>query len=190
MSQITYNLNMKELRKMKKFRFQLLHRWITENYTPCNVADIGGGKGVLCFLLNQSGFQCTVIDPLYQTLPKKLKDLDGNKQKIAEEGSIKRIGKEFNTPMAKHYDLLIGLHTHGSNMKIIEASAEYKKAFILLPYCVINEPIEKSPNIDWFESLQEYAIKLGHKIKRFELNFRGQNTGFYTTNLYSPKKTS
>lgn len=75
--------------------------------------------------------------------------------------------------------MLVGLHAHGSNMKIIEAAAKYKKNFILMPCCVINEPIIQQANIDWFDSLEEYANKLGMKTKRFELNFRGQNKGFY-----------
>ena len=174
---------MKELRKMKKFRFQLLHKWILNHFKPCKVADIGGGKGLLTYLLNEKGFKSIVIDPKSQPLPGKYKDLNGKKHRILKGSNIKRISKTFKIEMAKYYDLLIGLHTHSSNMKIIEASAKYKTNFILLPCCVINEPIEIKPNIDWLKSLEEYAIRLGHKIKRFELNFRGQNTGFYTTNI-------
>ena len=85
--------------------------------------------------------------------------------------------------MAKDFDLFIGLHAHGSNMKIIEAAAEYKKDFILMPCCVIDEPITPQPNINWFDSLEEYANKLGLKTERFELNFRGQNKGFYSRKL-------
>jgi hypothetical protein len=46
----------RELPLMKKFRFQLLHRWIVDNVAPCRVADVGGGKGLLAFLLQQSGW--------------------------------------------------------------------------------------------------------------------------------------
>ena len=67
-------------------------------------------------------------------------------------------------------------------MKIIEAAAEYRKDFILMPCCVIDEPIVPQPNVDWFDSLEEYANKLGLKTERFELNFRGQNKGFYSIN--------
>ena len=172
---------MKELRKMKKFRFQLLHRWITENFKPCRVADIGGGKGLLTYLLNQSGFESTVIDPFDQGLPGKFKSLDKQKFKISDE-SIPRISKNFEKEMAKDFDILIGLHAHGSNMKIIEAAAEQGKDFILLPCCVIDEPIEIRPNVNWLDSLEEYANKLGIKTARFELNFRGQNIGFYSIN--------
>ena len=82
--------------------------------------------------------------------------------------------------MAENFDVLIGLHAHGSNMKIIEAAAEYKKDFILMPCCVIGEPITPQPNIDWMDSLEEYANELGIITKRFELNFKGQNVGFYS----------
>jgi len=170
----------KELRKLKRFRFQLLHEWIVQHFEPCRVADIGGGKGLLTFLLNQSGFHSVVIDPHEQSLPTRFRDLDKQKHKISREQSIPRIDKNFEKEMAEDFDLLIGLHAHGSNMKIIEAAAEYKKDFVLLPCCVIDEPIIPKPDINWLDSLEEYANNLGLPTKRFELNFKGQNIGFYT----------
>ena len=169
-----------ELRKLKRFRFQLLHRWITENYDPCRVADVGGGKGLLAYLLRESGFQAVVIDPHNQPLPRVYKDLEGKRHKIAPEESVPRINKGFEKEMVKDFDLVIGLHTHGSNMNIIDVTAEYKKDFILLPCCVIDEPIIPQADINWLDSLEEYAIKQGHDVKRFELNFKGQNVGIYT----------
>jgi hypothetical protein len=170
----------KELRKVKKYRFQLLHAWIVEHFDPCRVADIGGGKGLLALFLNQSGFQSIVIDPFDQSLPVKYKNLNKQKFKISKEESVPRINAIFEKEMAKDFNLLIGLHAHGSNMKIIEATAEHKKDFILLPCCVIDEPITPHADINWFDSLEQYANLLGLKTKRFELNFRGQNKGFYS----------
>src|SRR3954462_11360000 len=40
--------------RMKKFRFQLFHEWLVAELAPCRVADIGGGKGLLAYLLRQS----------------------------------------------------------------------------------------------------------------------------------------
>lgn len=168
----------KVLRKVKKFRFQLLHGWILSVAKPCRVADIGGGKGLLAYFLNMDGFTATVIDPDDQVLPLKFKSLHGERHKIAAEDSVPRIAAAFEKEMAKDFDLLVGMHAHGSNMKIIEAAAEYGKDFILMPCCVIDEPIIPQANIDWFDSLEEYAHKLGLKTERFELNFRGQNRGF------------
>lgn len=104
---------------MKKFRFQLLHQWIIQHFKPCKVADIGGGKGLLAYLLNQDNFKSVVIHPYNQTLPIKYKGLDKQQFKILEESTIPRIHKAFEKEMAKDFDLLIGLHAHGSNMKII-----------------------------------------------------------------------
>lgn len=165
---------------MKKFRFQLLQEWIIRHFQPCRIADVGGGKGLLTFLLNRDGFQSVVIDPDEQPLPKKYKDLSQQKHKIPDEFSVPRITRNFEREMAENFDVLIGLHAHGSNMKIIEAAAEYKKDFILMPCCVIGEPITPQPNIDWMDSLEEYANELGIITKRFELNFKGQNVGFYS----------
>jgi len=170
----------KELRKMKKFRFVLLHQWIVQHFPPCRVADIGGGKGLLSYLLNQSGFDCTIIDPFQQKLPEKYKDLQKTKHKISVQNAVKQIPQNFEPEMAQDFDLLIGLHAHGSNLKIIDACTTFHKNFILLPCCVIDEPVEKKPGINWFESLENHAQQRGHQIKRFELNFRGQNVGFYT----------
>lgn len=164
---------------MKKFRFQLLHQWLVQHFAPCKVADIGGGKGLLTFLLNQSGFSSVVIDPFAQVLPTKYKDLRGQQERISEQLAVPRINQSFAKEKARNFDLLIGLHAHGANLKIIEAAAEYGKSFVLLPCCVIDEPIIPQPNIDWFDSLEEYAQALGLETARFELNFSGQNVGFY-----------
>lgn len=137
---------------------------------------------MLALMLNQNGFQTVVIDPYTQTLPTKYKSLTGERHKISDKVEVQRIGQVFEKNMAKDFDLLIGLHAHGSNMKIIEASAEYGKNFILMPCCVIDEPIIPKANINWFDSLEEYANKLNLKTTRFELNFRGQNKGFYSIN--------
>ena len=69
--------------RMKKFRSQLLHQWLVQNLAPCKVADIGGGKGLLSYLLIQSGWDAVVIDPFEQTLPVKFKDIaTGSRVKI------------------------------------------------------------------------------------------------------------
>lgn len=168
-----------ELRKMKKFRFQLLHKWIVNNYKPCKIADIGWGKWLLSYLLNQNWFISTVIDPFEQKLPEKFKDLDWNKHKISNSSSIRRISKEYEINMWKYYDLQIGVHAHWSNMKTIESCAKFNNKFILMPCCVIDEPINIKENINWFKSLEDYANNLWHKTKRFELNFKWQNIWFY-----------
>ena len=93
--------------------------------------------------------------------------------------SIKRITEPFEIPMAKDFNLLIGLHAHGSNMKIIQAAKKYGTDFILLPCCVVDEPIIKQPGINWLESLIEYAQSLGFKVKTDKLNFAGQRTLIY-----------
>ena len=165
---------------MKKFRFQLLHEWIVQHFIPCRVADIGGGKGLLTYLLNQSGFHSTVIDPYPQPLPTQYKDLHKERHKISPPFSVPSIDSHFEKTMTQDFDLLVGLHAHGSNMKIIEVAAENNTDFLLMPCCVIDEPIRPRPNINWLDSLEEYAKKLGVTTERFALNFRGQNIGFYT----------
>ena len=172
----------KKPRLNRKFRFQLLAQWLNENHKPCRVADIGGGKGLLSYLLINNGWDATVIDPFYQLLPYKYKDLLLGKRLLLtpeQIKSIKRITEPFEIPMAKDFNLLIGLHAHGSNMKIIQAAKKYGTDFILLPCCVVDEPIIKQPGINWLESLIEYAQSLGFKVKTDKLNFAGQRTLIY-----------
>lgn len=173
----------KKLRLNKKFRFQLLANWISEHYKPCKVADIGGGKGLLAYLLNQKGFSSCVIDPVEKvSLPTKYKDYETKGRiKLSESdfNNVPRISERFEERMSKDFDLLVGLHAHGSNMKIIQAAKRYDKRFILLPCCVVDEPIEIKPNIDWLESLFEYAKEMGFDVKRDKLNFKGQNILIY-----------
>ena len=54
----------KELTKLKRFRFQLLHNWLTATFDPCRVADIGGGKTEFDLLVGMHAHGCnlTIIE--------------------------------------------------------------------------------------------------------------------------------
>jgi len=96
-----------ELPRMKKFRFQLLHAWIVQHHAPCRVADIGGGKGLLAYLLTGSGSPATVIDPVHQALPTKYKDLLTDRQvHIAPSATVPHLDRCFDPEMARDFDLL------------------------------------------------------------------------------------
>jgi hypothetical protein len=168
----------RELRKMKKFRFQLLHRWLVEHFEPCRAADIGGGKGLLAYLLQESGWETAVIDPTPQSLPDKFKNI-GSGQRIVTPSNVyvRHINREFDEAMAREFDLLIGMHAHGCNAKIIDAAAEYGCGFVLFPCCVIDEPFYPPIGATWLESVADYAVRQGHSIFPFRLNFKGQNIG-------------
>jgi hypothetical protein len=168
-----------ELKKMRKFRFQLLHRWLLEHVPPSRVADVGGGKGLLTYLLRASGWEATVIDPLPQPLPPKFKDLAGQRVRLAATEQVPRLSRPFRPEMARHFDLLIGLHAHGCNMMIIDAAARFRRGFVLLPCCVLDEPLVPPPGKHWLSFLEEYAREQGHNVERFELNCSGQNVGLY-----------
>lgn len=180
---MSQNTIRKKPRKNKKYRFQLLYVWLTSKYLPTSALDVGGGKGLLTYLLNSDGWDCTVVDPVSDFRPIKYKQLDTNiKIKLTkkQQSNIPRIVSEFNESMVVNYNLIIGLHAHGCNIKILEACKKYNKDFLLLPCCVIDEPIDKKQNINWLESLVEYADNLGFNVKRDVLDFKGQNILIYT----------
>ncbi len=167
-------------RKPKKFRFELLSDWILANFPPCQTADVGGGKGLLSYLLNENGFTATVIDPVHQELPEKYKNLtDGKRIKISPDKKVPRLSQPFNIKMGENFDLLVGVHAHGCNMMIIDAAAKYHRNFVLLPCCVIDEPQTPPPGQHWFKWLVKYAQKRGLEVGFFMLNFKGQNVGIY-----------
>ena len=79
-----------------QFRFILLAKWLAETYSPRKAADVGGGQGFLAYLLNQQGWDITVIDPVDQPLPKKYKDLETDKRLfIPKEAKVKKINLPF-----------------------------------------------------------------------------------------------
>ncbi|MCP4542170.1 MAG: hypothetical protein GY832_34035 [Chloroflexi bacterium] len=167
-----------ELRKMKKFRFQLFHRWLVERFEPCRIADIAGGKGLLTHLLQKSGWQAVVIDPVSQSLPDKYKDIGtGKRVRIASTERVRRVDRAFQANMARHYDMLVGMHAHGCNVQVIDAAAEYGCGFVLFPCCVIDEPFYPPLGVHWLESVADYAVRKGHAVYPFRLNFKGQNIG-------------
>jgi len=166
------------LLRMKKFRFQLMHQWLVQNFDPCKAADIGGGKGLLAYLLQKSGWEATVIDPVDQALPEKYKDLSsGARVKIKPGEAVKRLGVEFESEQADGFDLLIGMHAHACNVKIIDAAARFGCGFVLFPCCVIGEPFYPPLGVHWLESLADYALRKGRPIQPIRLNFKGQNIG-------------
>jgi hypothetical protein len=168
------------LPRLKRFRFQLLHQWLIHNFAPCRAADIGGGKGLLGYLLIQSGWQITLIDPVAQPLPEKYKDIVTNTRlKIDPSVRVPNIPAEFEAQHARGFDLLIGMHAHGCNVKIIQAAAQFRCGFVLFPCCVIDEPFVPPPGVHWLESLADYAVRQGHAVQPFRLNFKGQNIGIY-----------
>jgi hypothetical protein len=174
----------RELPLMKKFRFQLLHRWIVDNVAPCRVADVGGGKGLLAFLLQQSGWPApTVIDPVPQPLPTKYKDLaTGRQVRVPETERVTRIDRPFEPSMAQDFDLIIALHAHGCNLQIINATADTNGTcrFLLLPCCVIGEPARPPVGVHWLQFVADYAADRGRAVLPFRLNFKGQNIGLYS----------
>lgn len=187
---MSQNTVQKKRRLNKKFRFQLLADWIVDHYQKCRVADIGGGKGLLANLLHQQGWPVTVIDPERTAMLKKYKDIKRDKRIRMTEDDWKKITwreSGFEIEMASGFDLLVALHAHGVNMKIIEAASIYQIDFVLLPCCVIDEPIEKEPNVDWFGSLIDYADSLGLKTKIEQLNFIGKNKIIFTDNWRGKK---
>jgi hypothetical protein len=168
--------------RMKKFRTQLLYQWLVSVFEPCRVADVGGGKGLLSFLLANDGWQAVVIDPFDQSLPDKYKDLSsGQRVKIGADQSVRRITTAFQVEMARDFDLLVGMHAHGCNAKIIDASVKYGCGFVLFPCCVIDEPFFPRLGVQWIECLADYAIRQGKGISPFRLNFKGQNIGLVHT---------
>jgi hypothetical protein len=166
--------------RMKKFRFQLFHEWLVAEIAPCRVADIGGGKGLLTYLLRKSHWQATVIDPVHQELPTKYKDIHTKKRiLIPVSDKVPRINRVFNPAIAGRFDLLLGLHAHGCNIQIIDASAANDIGFVLMPCCVIDEPLYPVHGITWVQSLTDYAIRQGFQVRPFQLAFSGQSIGIY-----------
>jgi hypothetical protein len=164
--------------RMKKFRFQLLHAWLVNTFEPCRAGDVGGGKGLLSYLLMKDGWRAAAIDPVQQALPDKYKDIRSDARvKVPPGAAIPFIPAAFETRMAQDIDLLIGMHAHGCNARIIDAAAEYGCGFVLFPCCVIDEPFFPRLGVQWLECLAGYAIHKGLTIRPFRLNFKGQNIG-------------
>ena len=167
-----------ELPRMKKFRFQLLAGWIAERFPPCTVADVGGGKGLLTFLLRQAGFEAEVVDPVDQPLPPRYRDLaSGRRVRLGEEAAVPRRRVPFGPELGHRYDLLVALHAHGANLGVLQAAAAAASSCVVLPCCVVDEPAAP-PGRHWLLWLADQARDLGLEPEFFALNFRGQRLGF------------
>lgn len=163
---------------MKKFRFQLLSDWIADHFMPGRVADVGGGKGMLAYLLARQGFDAVVIDPMEQPLPDKFKDLrTGARVRIGSSVAVPRISEPFTEELGAGFDMLVALHSHGSNIAVIDVCARHPVVGVILPCCVIDEPQVPPVGENWFTWLVEFARRRGLSVELFALNFSGQNVG-------------
>ena len=173
-----------ERRLVNKYRSQLFVKWLEDTY-PLNsksrILDIAGGKGLITYILNDDGYHSVVMDPMNQELPRVYRDLNKKRYRIPEDEKVLRTTKAFEIEDAKNRTLLIGMHAHGVNMKIMDAAIKNKINFAILPCCVIDEPIERQENIDWFDSLVDYGKSIGLEIQTTNINFTGQNKIIYTT---------
>jgi hypothetical protein len=169
-----------QLPRMRKFRFQLLAAWIADSFPPCTVADVGGGKGLLAWLLNEAGFEAEVVDPVDQPLPSRYRDLaTGRRVRLGERARVPRRRTAFSAGLGRRYDLLVALHAHGSNLAVLEAVAEAGNSCVVLPCCVVDEPAAPGPGQNWFMWLVGRARDLGLEPRFLALNVRGQNVGFF-----------
>jgi hypothetical protein len=169
-----------ELPKLKRFRFQLLHAWMAANLQPCRVADIGGGKGLLAYLLRESGWPATVIDPLSQALPAKYTDpATGRTVRIPATAEVPRIAAPFRPELAQRFDLLVALHAHGCTIEVLKAAARFGRQAVVMPCCIIDEPLLPPPGVHWLQCVAEAARDLGLLVTVFRLNFKGQSIGLY-----------
>jgi hypothetical protein len=168
-----------DLPKLKRFRSQLLAAWVAERFPPCAVADVGGGKGLLSWLLIEAGFRAEVVDPVDQPLPATYRDLrSGRRVRLGPEAAVPRRRVAFGPGLGRRYDLLVALHAHGSNLAVLDTAASADSSCVVLPCCVVDEPAAPGPGQNWFLWLAERARDLGLEPEFFALNFAGQNLGF------------
>ncbi len=168
------------LPKLKRFRFQLLARWIEETFPPCSVADVGGGKGLLTYLLRNGGYDAVVIDPFEQPLPGRYKDIgSGERIRIPAGASVPRLVAPYRADLGERFDLLVALHAHGTNLAVLDTAARAGSSCVVMPCCVIEEPEVPPREQNWFMWLLERASGLGLEPRLFYLSFSGQNVGFY-----------
>jgi hypothetical protein len=168
-----------DLPKLKRFRFQLLSDWIAERFPRCTVADVGGGKGLLTYLLCEAGFRAEVVDPVDQPLPARYRDLrTGRRVRLGERARVPRRRVPFGPELGRRYDLLVALHAHGSNLAVLDTVARAGTSCVVLPCCVVDEPAAPEPGQNWFMWLVGRARQLGLEPEFFALNFRGQHVGF------------
>ena len=168
-----------DLPRMKRFRFQLLAGWIADSFPPCTVADVGGGKGLLTWLLNEAGFWAEVVDPVDQPLPATYRDpRTGRRVRLGDGALVPRRRVRFGPALGRRYDLLVALHAHGSNLAVLDTVAQAGTSCVVLPCCVVDEPSAPAPGQSWFMWLADQARDRGLEPRYFALNFRGQHVGF------------
>ena len=85
--------------------------------------------------------------------------------------------RPFDPSLGRYFDLLVGMHAHGSNAMVIDAAATFGCGFVLFPCCVIDEPFYPVIGVDWLECVADYAVYKGHAVYPFCINFKGQNIG-------------
>lgn len=103
-------------------RFDALAELVQRNFPPSRfpaVADVAGGKGHLAGALVGRGYRATIID--------------SRRQRKHPRGCT-RLSGHFLPGMARHYDLLIGLHPDGATEALADAAR--RRPVVLVPCCL------------------------------------------------------
>lgn len=99
-------------------RFEVLADFISERFgrNIKYIADVAGGQGMLCRVLNKHNYQAEVVDPRGWALK-----------------GVSNRPEEYNAEMASYYDLIVGLHPDEATKEI--AKSTKIRPTILIPCC-------------------------------------------------------
>jgi hypothetical protein len=61
---------------------------------------------------------------------------------------------------------------------VLDTVAQARNSCVVLPCCVVEEPLAPAPGQNWFMWLADRARALGLEPEFFALNFAGQRVGF------------
>ncbi len=93
--------------------------------------------------------------------------------------AVPQIAEAFRPELARRFDLLVALHAHGCTIEVLKAAARFRRQAIVMPCCIIDEPLLPPPGVHWLQCVAEEAVGLGLQVTVFRLNFKGQSIGLY-----------
>ena len=154
-------------------RFEVFAEFLEQRFPQARqIADVAGGQGRLAVQLMMRGFQAVVIDVRQTGLPRRdRKRLRRDAVMVCDPANVSRIRESIVDVDLSGFDLIVGLHPDAATEWVVRRGVAARKAFAVVPCCVIPiDGIRRS-----FDDWLSYLASLAPGSRVIQLPFVGRN---------------
>ena len=160
-------------------RFHIFAEFIHYSFPDAStVADVGGGRGILSFLLNEFVKHSTIIDPRPATFPRWIhRRLRKKARRTGTVSIIERVHQNVESVDLSRFDLTVALHPDEATEPTLRYAIKHNINLAIVPCCVFPLDGYKRSVPEWMN----YLLSIAPDVKKHQLPFSGANTVLWRT---------